>query len=432
MLDFQCLGNRENIKKYDVIVCGCGPAGFSAAISAARAGADVLVIERNSCLGGIWTAGLLTWILDIKNKSDKGILKEIFTELSEIGAGRFITNGVKFSCDVEEMKHYLEQKCIAESISVFLGATLCGVKTESRKVKYIAVNSKSGIEYFSADMYIDATGDGDLGAMAGCSFRVGDSDGKTQPMSLIALLTGIDVDKVRLMNNSLTIPENNPKKNLLLEMNRAGINPSYTQPTLMQLSDDGVFALMSNHEYGVKADDAYGISDSVINARDELYKTVKALKKLGGPWENIHLVATGEQIGVREGRQIEGVYSITEEDVFEGSTFDDGICNVQNLVDIHSQTKDIGGGVVEVGRKSKPYQIPLRALIAKDNDSIIMAGRCISGDMYAHSTFRLTGNAVETGFAAGIIAAICSKTKRKATEVEFAEFLRKKESIIKL
>ncbi len=431
MLDFQCLGNRENIKKYDVIVCGCGPAGFSAAISAARAGVKVLVVERNSCLGGIWTAGLLSWILDIKNKSHRGILNEIFTELSERGAGRFIANGVKFSCDVEEMKHYLEQKCISEGISVLLGANVCGVKNEDRKVKYIAVNSKSGIEYYAADMYVDATGDGDLGAMAGCKFRVGDKEGKTQPMSLIALLAGIDVDKVKLMNNSETIPGNNPKRNLLLEMNRAGINPSYTQPTLMQLSDDGVFALMSNHEYGVRADDAQGISNAVIDARNELYNTVKALKKLGGPWENVHLVATGEQIGVREGRQIEGIYSISEEDVFEGHNFYDGICDVQNLVDIHSQTKDIGGGVVDVGRKSKPYQIPLRALIAKDNDSIIMAGRCISGDMYAHSTFRLTGNAVETGSAAGFLAAICSKTGKKAAEIDFSEFLSEQKNIKK-
>ena len=101
MLDFKCLGNRENTKEYDVIVCGGGPAGVSAAISAARVGAKTLVVERNSCLDGIWTAGLLTWILDIKNKSHQGILKEMFTELSEIGAGRFISNGLKFSCDVE-------------------------------------------------------------------------------------------------------------------------------------------------------------------------------------------------------------------------------------------------------------------------------------------------------------------------------------------
>ncbi|MBR5614364.1 MAG: FAD-dependent oxidoreductase [Clostridia bacterium] len=422
MLDFECLGNRQNIKNYDVVVCGGGPAGFSAAVCSARAGARTIIIERNSCLGGIWTAGLLTWILDIKNKSDKGLLKEMFTELSEIGAGRFIADGVKFSCDVEEMKHYLEQKCVAEGIDVLFGASVCGVKSEERRIKYIAVNSKSGIEYFSAKAYIDATGDGDLGAMSGCSFRSGDAEGNTQPMSLIALLCGVDVEKVRLMNNSETIAGNNPKKNLFAEMQRAGITPSYTQPTLMQLSDDGIFALMSNHEYGIKAYENDKITKSVINARHELYNTVKALKKLGGAWKNVHLVATAEQIGVREGRQIEGVYSITEHDVFEGSCFDDAICDVQNRVDIHSPKCENGGGVVDVGRISKPYQIPLRALIAKDNDSVIMAGRCISGEMYAHSTFRLTGNAVETGSAAGILAALSAASGDIPKGVSFSDF----------
>lgn len=422
MLDFKCLGNRENIKEYDVIVCGGGPAGFSASISASRAGAKTLVVERNSCLGGIWTAGLLPWILDIKNKSHKGILKEMFTELSEIGAGRFISNGLKFSCDVEEMKHYLEQKCISEGIDILFGASVCGVKTEDKKVKYIAVNSKSGIEYFGAKAYIDATGDGDLGAMAGCKFRSGDAEGNTQPMSLIALLCGIDIEKVHLMNNSETIEGNNPKKNLLAEMKRAGITPSYTQPTLMQLSDDGIFALMSNHEYGVKAYENDKITKAVIDARHELYNTVKALKELGGSWENVHLVATAEQIGIREGRQIEGVYSLTEEDVFEGRQFDDAICGVMNRVDIHSPKTENGGGVVDVGRISKPYQIPLRALIAKDNDSIIMAGRCISGEMYAHSTFRLTGNAVETGCAAGILAALSAAQGKSPKDVNFEDF----------
>ena len=422
MLDFECLGNRQNIKNYDVVVCGGGPAGFSAAISAKRAGAKTLIVERNSCLGGIWTAGLLTWILDIKNKSRKGLLKEMFTELSKLGAGRFIANGVKFSCDVEEMKHYLEQKCVAEGIDILYGASVCGVKTENRKVKYIAVNSKSGIEYFGAKVYIDATGDGDLGAMAGCSFKSGDSEGNTQPMSLIALLCGIDIEKVKLMNNSETIEGNNPKKNLFAEMQRAGITPSYTQPTLMQLSDDGIFALMSNHEYGVKAYENDKITKAVINARHELYNTVKALKKLGGAWENVHLVATAEQIGVREGRQIEGVYSLTEEDVFAGSSFEDAICDVQNRVDIHSPKHENGGGVVDVGRISKPYQIPLRALIAKDNDSILMAGRCISGEKYAHSTFRLTGNAVETGCAAGILSAVSAKSDKIPKEVDFEDF----------
>ena len=48
----------------DVIVCGAGPAGVSAAIAAARTGARVRLFDRHGCLGGVWTAGLLTYIFD--------------------------------------------------------------------------------------------------------------------------------------------------------------------------------------------------------------------------------------------------------------------------------------------------------------------------------------------------------------------------------
>jgi len=69
----------------------------------------------------------------------------------------------------------------------------------------------------------------------------------------------------------------------------------------------------------------------------------------------------------------------------------------------------------------KPYDIPLRALIAKDVDGLMMAGRCISGDFTAHASYRVTGNAVAMGEAAGVIAAIAAKSNRLPHEVNWAE-----------
>lgn len=410
--------NKKN-GQFDVIVCGGGPAGVSAAISAARGGAEVLIIERNGCLGGIWTAGLLTWILDIKNKKDDGIMGEIISDLSKLGVGRYVRNGFTYTCDVEEMKHYLEQKCISEDISVRYHTMLADVvldKTGNR-IEEIVTVSKSGTELFNAKMFIDATGDGDLGALAGCEFEMGDAEGNVQPMSLIGLIDGIDAEVVEDVNNSIMKKGNNPKKNLLEEMKRAGITPTYLQPTLMQLSEDGVFALMSNHQYGVSAADAQGITDATIAARDELYNTVKALKKLGGAWRNIRLVTSAEQIGVREGRRIKGQYYITADDLASGRHFDDAVCDIGNKVDIHSLNKSDGGGISQTGIESQPYQIPLRALISKDRENLLMAGRCISGDFYAHSTYRLTGNAVMTGSAAGKTAAAAIKTGKRLENI---------------
>ena len=422
---------ENNTKHYDVIVCGGGPAGFSAAVSAARCGAKTLLIEKSGCLGGIWTTGLLCWVLDIAGKKNNFILSEMFDRLTSIKAGQLIktTRGLKFSCDVEQMKYYLEQKCISEGVDVLYHTMLYGANVSDNKIEYIKTVSKSGVEYFSAQVYIDATGDGDLGKLSNCQFQVGDEAGNIQPMSLIALVSGIDIEKTKRFNNGIEIENNNPKINLLEEMKKAGISPSYTEPTLMLLSNDGVFALMANHEYDVPCFDEEKITKATINARKELHDIVNSLKSLGGIWKNIHIVATAENIGVRDGRRIMGEYYLTKEDLFEGRQFTDAICTVGNKIDIHSTDKEGNGGVVHMDRKSKAYQIPLRSLIAKDNDSLLMAGRCISGDFYAHSTFRLTGNAVETGTASGVLAATAVKKNIKPREVDFKQFLTEKNNI---
>jgi NADPH-dependent 2,4-dienoyl-CoA reductase/sulfur reductase-like enzyme len=100
------------VKDADVIVCGAGPAGVAAAITAARAGAKVRLFEVHGCLGGVWTAGLLTWIFDFDKP---GITKEIITKLDERGARRGTDNG-KFVYEPDEMKLLLEDLCVEAGV----------------------------------------------------------------------------------------------------------------------------------------------------------------------------------------------------------------------------------------------------------------------------------------------------------------------------
>lgn len=83
----------------------------------------------------------------------------------------------------------------------------------------------------------------------------------------------------------------------------------------------------------------------------------------------------------------------------------DALADVTFCVDIHSVDPKEDKGLHTGGIKTKPYQIPLRALIAKDVEGLLLAGRCISGDFFAHASYRVTGNAVATGEAAGRHAA---------------------------
>ena len=96
---------------------------------------------------------------------------------------------------------------------------------------------------------------------------------------------------------------------------------------------------------------------------------------------------------------------MTGQDLLEGARFEDAVCRVTMGIDVHSTDPSKTKIVEAKPHRSRPYDIPLRALIAKDVDGLLMAGRCISGDFIAHSSYRVTGNAVAMGQAAGICAA---------------------------
>jgi len=224
-------------------------------------------------------------------------------------------------------------------------------------------------------------------------------------MSLIALVTGIHFSDVEPFVGG---SRQEPKARLLAEMERAGRSPSYGGPTLFRIRSD-LFALMANHEYGVSAMDAAAISQATAQARSEVHSLVDALRALGPPWSGIRVVATAEQIGVREGRRIHGMYTVDQEDLREGARHADAICRVNFGVDVHATDPTQTRAIEPSPLRSRPYDIPLRALIARDVDGLLLAGRCISGDFLAHSSYRVSGDAAQTGQAAGVAAALAAR-----------------------
>jgi hypothetical protein len=166
---------------------------------------------------------------------------------------------------------------------------------------------------------------------------------------------------------------------------------------------------MAHHEYGVCGMNADDVTRATLAGRRELHQIVAALKSLGGVWKNLHLVSTAEQIGVREGRRIHGLYTVDLKDVVEGARHPDAICRSHFSVDIHSTDPTTNKAIAKHDFKTVPYDIPLRALIAKDVKQLLLAGRCISGDFYAHASYRVTGNAVALGQGAGVAAALSAQ-----------------------
>jgi len=390
-----------------VLVCGAGPAGIGAALAAARAGAETRLIETAGCLGGGWTAGMLTKIIDGGRKT--GIMQEILQAMADRGSAVAKQTGGAIY-DPELMKLVLEEMCVAAGAKIHLHTQLVGAVTnQSNRLVAVVTESKSGRQAWTAERFIDCSGDGDLAAQAGCRFDVGiNAQCECQPMSLMALLTG--VDPLAISEYVREIGGAKAKSSFRNLMQSAGIDCSYSQPTLRHLHS-GIFSLMANHEYGVPAYDAAKISEATIRARREVHEIVGGLRKLGGPWENLAVVATAEQIGVREGRRVRGLYRVTADDMAGGARHVDAVCRVSFGIDIHNlwlpganpREEDLMAEARRYRQAGvKAYDIPLRALIAADVDGLMMAGRCISGDFIAHASYRVTGDAVPMGEAAGL------------------------------
>ena len=410
----------------EVIVAGGGPAGVCAAIAAAETGAVTMLIEEAGCLGGVWTSGALAWILDAEGKSRKSILTRIVKTLRQRDELEFAGAGTP-AFQVEAMKVLLDELSLAAGVKIRCYTRVVGVKRSSEgAISHLITESDSGREAWGGRVFIDCTGDGTLGALAGNAFELGEpSTHRTQPMSLLALLTGLDPEQVRpyLAEQGAWHEVAARFSSLLSE---GTYRPSYRGVALFHLGK-GLFMLMANHQYGCSSLDAGDLTKATIAARGEIYRQIQILRTRGPVWRNVQLVATGARIGAREGRRLNGLYRVTLRDVLTGKTHPDGICPVRFGIDVHALSQDGDCKLEATPPVAGCYEIPLRALIARDLPNLLMAGRCISGDFYAHASYRVSGNAAVTGQAAGILAALAAKRGTFPANVDYNDVIQEME-----
>ena len=138
-----------------------------------------------------------------------------------------------------------------------------------------------------------------------------------------------------------------------------------------------------------------------------MLESARALAKLGGVWDGFCVVATAEQLCHRAARRVHGRYTLNVADVQSGAVFPDAVTTSRFTVDVHATTAERNRKAAygTMGVKARPFQIPLRACMAKDVDNLYLAGRCISGDFISMASYRVTGRAVAMGEAVGRAAA---------------------------
>jgi hypothetical protein len=374
----------------------------------------------------------LSIVLDARGK--KGFLQELITRLEAVSgqviryfhlAGSGKTED--FFYDPESMKTVLEEICLESGVHLQYHTRAVAARLDQSRLLAVISESKSGRQAWPGKVFIDATGDGDLGALAGCQFDYGHPQtGQAQPMSMVAILTGLDPQEVKPFLNGhpdFSSPghhDHETKLALAEALHKAGAPISYSLPVLFHLHSS-LFAFCANHEYGFSGLDAAEVTRATLLARQEVVHQVQALRQSGGAWKNVQLVSTPASIGVRDGRRIHGLYRVSESDLVSGKSHPDAICRVHFPVDVHATDPRRGKAYGEEGIKSRPYDIPLRALIARDVQGLLLAGRCISGDFLAHASYRVTGNAVQMGWAAGVTAALAARQGCLPQEVPFQE-----------
>jgi len=193
--------------KYDVIVCGGGPSGINAAISAKRNGSNVLLIESSGILGGNATNGLVApWMTFHKNNEHvvKGIAKELVDILVDRGESLgYVKDPLGFAdtvthVDIEGVKSLFFKMIESEGIDLLLHTFIYEAIMEKNQIVGVRTISKSGKLDFFGRVFIDATGDGDVSALSGCDFTFGrESDSLAQPMTMIFHIGNVDIKKLK-------------------------------------------------------------------------------------------------------------------------------------------------------------------------------------------------------------------------------------------
>lgn len=393
---------------YDVIVVGGGPAGIGAALGAAEKGADTLLIEQYGFLGGMWTAGLVNPVFDHHNK--KGILSRLIYRLKQENSfGGFID-----SCfQIETMKYVLDDMILEAGVKP-LYHTICSLPImEGDRVVGVEVENKNGRVSFYAHTVIDCTGDGDVAARAGADFQVGRTeDGKCQAMTLMFQLGNLEFAQ-------LGCYELYERMKKAIEEQHSDYRIVYDRPYIIQLPGVRQAVVQLTHIRGQNGLDAFDLTQAEIEGRRQVRETIKLFRQIP-ELKDAELIATAPHIGVRDSRRILGEYTLTKEDCMEGRQFYDGIVTATFNMDVHNPED-----IQQTCYDTKPYQIPYRCLIPKGKEGLLVAGRCISGSFEAQSSYRVTGNCIAMGEAAGNAAALAKQHGCGTREVPLDELLKK-------
>ncbi|GGQ13090.1 FAD-dependent oxidoreductase [Streptomyces mutabilis] len=420
----------------DVLVVGGGPAGFAAAVGAADTGADVVLVERYGFLGGNATAALVMPLMSFHNEHKQAA----FTEAGDTsrllptdhGEGEPVVAGVLWQLldrltgrggclppspktgytvpfDPELFKFSLLEMMDEAGVRMLFHAFASGaLPLDDGSGWRVVFETKSGPVVIDAGVVVDGTGDGDVAASCGAPFEIGrPEDGLVQPMTLMFRVA--DFSRPDFTEYVRENPDQWRGVHGLWDL----IEEARAAGELRLPREDILFfatphprevAVNSTRVNRVLGTSVWDLTRAEYTARRQMAQIDRFLRTRVPGFEESYVAQSGTHIGVRESRRVLGDYQLTGHDILAARTFPDVIAHGAYPVDIHNPRGS--GTLLKRVPRGSFYDIPLRCLVPRGTERLLVAGRCISGTHVAHSSYRVMPIAMATGHAAGVCAAL--------------------------
>ncbi|HHY46983.1 MAG TPA: FAD-dependent oxidoreductase [Firmicutes bacterium] len=418
----------------DVLVVGGGPAGYTAAIAAARNGADVILMERYGHLGGMATGGLvllLDCLCDGKgNVLVRGLVEETVDRLKHLDGiiappedlwgsddraavnlwRRWGSDGgegkiVRYSpvVDPEMLKCVAAQMVEESGARMLLHSWMSKAYVEDNTVRGVIFESKSGRQAILAKVVVDCTGDGDVFATAGAEFNVG-----RLPLGLVFRVGNVDIQAAeKAIGEDPTFAKYVSDR--LHEL--GGVRGGYSFGELpagfyMRSSRDDV--VWFNTVVPGNALNVEDLTSVEIRVRKAMLVTLDFFKKEVPGFERAYVIDTAPQVGTRASRMLLGEHVLTIDELRAGTVFEDTVCVSQPPYKGFSP--------------DDPYKsVPYRSFLPRSIENLLVAGRCFSGDLLAVEMMRVIPSVMLMGQACGTAAAMAAEAGISPREVPVKE-----------
>lgn len=414
--------NKEitNVMEAEIVVIGGGSSGANAAIAAGSEGKKTLLIERYGFIGGTSTTILDTFYGfyipgSTKRKVVGGTADRVLNKLKEREAMFLRPNtygaGTGVTYDPEVLKVVWEELLVESNVDVLLHSFVVDVVVENKKITGIVIVNKSGYTLVKADVFIDASGDGDVSYLAGFAYDGIHSHIPVQSLTTTFRISNVNEEKTKTFS----------KQDMWNWMKEANASGKYHLPreegSVHITTIPGVMATNMVRLSVPDPTDISELSKAEIKGRKQALEYFRFMKDYLPGYEDAHFLNFSTQIGIRETRRIIGEYTLTKEDVLAAAKFDDAIAECGAPIEDHHANSDTKWEYLPDGAT---YQVPYRCLVPKGSINLLVAGRCLSATHDAHASVRSMGQCMATGQAAGTAASIAVETGVNVNDISIA------------